>query len=585
MKPATTSSLNGTAASTDMVVLVAHTVLQGFDAQYGRFLEVTAGAQQRFEDAAWNDVQTAMRQRIHLYDHHVDLAVELIRRMTGDLCQDADFLAHVKDYYTTLLPNYPRFEIAESFFNSVYCRLFKHRDMAPNRMFVFSSQPERHRLDLPRPVSRNFPLASGVEDRLRVIVRNSPLRLPWEDLPRDVADIAAALYRRFSRETLKSGVLEIYNEVFYRNKSAWIIGKLRLPDAVHPFLLPISRTDSGELYIDACLTEFSDASIVFGFNRAYFMVYAPLPAATVEWLREILPHKTTAELYTAIGCQKHAKTEYHREYLHQLAQTDDKFVTAPGTRGMVMLVFMLPSYDVVFKVIKDRFAPQKNVDAARVRACYQLVKEHDRVGRMADTQEYENFAFEKSRISDELMAELQREIPEKLDDLGDHISIRHLYIEQRMIPLNLFLDQIDEATCLDIIDDYGTAIRQLACANIFPGDMLLKNFGVTKNNRVVFYDYDEIRYMTEMNFRSIPPPRYPEDELAGEPWYSVAENDVFPEEFRQFLFSDVKLRQVFERHHEDIFRPEYWKALQQRIRDGAIEDFYAYRRNQRFRQR
>ncbi|MDR0250851.1 MAG: bifunctional isocitrate dehydrogenase kinase/phosphatase [Burkholderiales bacterium] len=572
-------------ASADMETLVAHTILQGFDAQYGRFLEITAGAQQRFENADWYAVQAAMKHRIHLYDHHVGLSVELIRRMVGDLCFDTGFLSRVKDHYTALLPNYPRFEIAESFFNSVYCRLFKHRNLAPDKMFVFSSQPEHRRRDLPRPIALNFPLASGVEDRLRVILRNSPLRLPWEDLPRDIADIAQALDSRFGQDALKNGVLEIYNEVFYRNKSAWIVGKLRLPDGISPFLLPICRTASGEIFIDACLTEFSDASIVFSFNRAYFMVYAPLPAATVEWLREILPHKSTAELYNTIGCQKHGKTEYYREYLRHLEQTNDQFIIAPGTRGMVMLVFTLPSYDVVFKVIKDRFAPQKSVDAERVRECYQLVKEHDRVGRMADTQEYENFAIEKHRISDELMAELQREIPEKLDDLGDRIVIRHLYLEQRMIPLNLYLDQVDEAARADIIDDYGVAIRQLATANIFPGDMLLKNFGVTKNKRVVFYDYDEIRYMTEMNFRVIPPPRYPEDELSGEPWYSVAENDVFPEEFRLFLFSDTALRQAFEKHHEDIFQAEYWKRLQQHIRKGVIEDFFAYRRTQRFRQR
>ncbi|MDR2173844.1 MAG: bifunctional isocitrate dehydrogenase kinase/phosphatase [Burkholderiales bacterium] len=576
---------SGAAASADMETLVAHTILQGFDAQYGRFLEITAGAQQRFENADWNAVQAAMKLRIHLYDHHVGLSVELIRRMAGDLCFNAGFLSRVKDHYTTLLPNYPRLEIAESFFNSVYCRLFKHRDLAPDKMFVFSSQPDLCRRDLPRPISLNFPLAAGVEDRLRVILRNSPLRVPWENLPRDIADIAKALDNRFGQDALKDGTLEIYNEVFYRNKSAWIVGKLRLADGMYPFLLPICRTASGEIFIDACLTDFSDASIVFSFNRAYFMVYAPLPAATVEWLRELLPHKTTAELYNTIGCQKHGKTEYYREYLRHLEQTNDQFIIAPGTRGMVMLVFTLPSYDVVFKVIKDRFAPQKSVDAERVRECYQLVKEHDRVGRMADTQEYENFAIEKHRISDTLMAELQREIPEKLDDLGDSISIRHLYLEQRMIPLNLYLDQVDEVARAEIIDDYGIAIRQLATANIFPGDMLLKNFGVTKNNRVVFYDYDEIRYMTEMNFRVIPPPRYPEDELAGEPWYSVAENDVFPEEFRQFLFSDNALRQAFERHHEDIFKADYWKRLQQRIREGVNEDFFAYRRTQRFRQR
>ncbi|MDR2710673.1 MAG: bifunctional isocitrate dehydrogenase kinase/phosphatase [Burkholderiales bacterium] len=434
-------------ASAQLETLVAHTILQGFDAQYGRFLEITSGAQQRFEDAAWHAVQDALKQRMHLYDHHVELSVELIRRMAGELCHDAGFFSRVKDYYTTLLPHYPRFEIAESFFNSVYCRLFSHRDLAPDKMFVFSSQPERRRRELPRPISINFPLSAGVEERLRVILRNSPLRLPWEDLPRDIADITAALDRRFGQDALKKGVLEIYNEVFYRNKSAWIVGKLRLPDGVYPFLLPISRSDSGELFVDACLTEFSDASIVFGFNRAYFMVYAPLPAATVEWLREILPHKTTSELYTAIGCQKHSKTEYYREYLHHLEETDDQFIIAPGARGMVMLVFLLPSYDAVFKVIKDRFAPQKNVDATRVRACYQLVKEHDRVGRMADTQEYENFAFDKSRISEELLAEMQAEgsaYGSEVRGLAEFVAFmqRTGYLQREMLPEELVFDEV-----------------------------------------------------------------------------------------------------------------------------------------------
>lgn len=260
---------------------------------------------------------------------------------------------------------------------------------------------------------------------------------------------------------------------------------------------------------------------MFGFARSYFMVYAPLPAALVEWLREILPGKTTAELYMAIGCQKHAKTESYREYLLYLAHCDEQFIEAPGIRGMVMLVFTLPGFDRVFKVIKDKFAPQK-MSAAHVRACYQLVKEHDRVGRMADTQEFENFVLDKRQIDPSLMALLLQEAPEKITDLGEQIVIRHLYIERRMVPLNIWLEQVEGQQLRDAIEEYGNAIRQLAAANIFPGDMLFKNFGVTRHGRVVFYDYDEICYMTEVNFRHIPPPRYPEDEMSAEPWYSVS---------------------------------------------------------------
>ncbi|MBW7981870.1 bifunctional isocitrate dehydrogenase kinase/phosphatase [Enterobacillus tribolii] len=568
-----------------MEQLVAQTILQGFDAQYGRFLEVTAGAQQRFERADWPAVQQAMKKRIHLYDHHVGLVVEQLRRITGPLCHDADFLSRVKLVYTGLLPDYPRFEIAESFFNSVYCRLFSHRDLTPDRLFVFSSQPERRWHEFPRPLARTFHPADGWPEMLRTLLRDLPLRLPWEAPERDISYIVGHLRETVGDGPLSDSYLQIANELFYRNKAAWLVGKLHTPQGVLPFLLPIHQNEQGALFIDTCLTRYDEASIVFGFARSYFMVYAPLPAALVDWLRELLPGKTTAELYMAIGCQKHGKTEYYREYLNHIAASREQFIIAPGIKGMVMLVFTLPSFDRVFKVIKDRFAPQKEVDPARVLACYQLVKEHDRVGRMADTQEYENFVIEKHRISPELMEELWREIPEKLEDTGDSLVIRHLYIERRMIPLNIYLEQADERQLHDAIEEYGNAIKQLAAANIFPGDMLFKNFGVTRHGRVVFYDYDEICYMTEVNFRDIPPPRYPEDELSGEPWYSVAPNDVFPEEFRYFLCGNARIRAVFEELHGDLFQADYWRAVQQRIRDGIFDDVFAYRRKKRFAQR
>lgn len=563
-------------------LLIAQTILQGFDAQYGRFLEVTSGAQQRFEQADWHAVQQAMKNRIHLYDHHVGLVVEQLRCITNGQSTDAEFLLRVKEHYTRLLPDYPRFEIAESFFNSVYCRLFDHRSLTPERLFIFSSQPERRFRTIPRPLAKDFHSDHGWESLLMRVISDLPLRLRWQNKSRDIHYIIRHLTETLGPENLSKSHLQVANELFYRNKAAWLVGKLITPSGTLPFLLPIHQTDDGELFIDTCLTTTAEASIVFGFARSYFMVYAPLPAALVEWLREILPGKTTAELYMAIGCQKHAKTESYREYLVYLQGCNEQFIEAPGIRGMVMLVFTLPGFDRVFKVIKDRFAPQKEMSAAHVRACYQLVKEHDRVGRMADTQEFENFVLEKRHISPALMELLLQEAAEKITDLGEQIVIRHLYIERRMVPLNIWLEQVEGQQLRDAIEEYGNAIRQLAAANIFPGDMLFKNFGVTRHGRVVFYDYDEICYMTEVNFRDIPPPRYPEDELASEPWYSVSPGDVFPEEFRHWLCADPRIGPLFEEMHADLFRADYWRALQNRIREGHVEDVYAYRRRQRF---
>lgn len=568
--------------SRGLELLVAQTILQGFDAQYGRFLEVTSGAQQRFEQADWHAVQQAMKSRIHLYDHHVGLVVEQLKCITEGKGADADFLLRVKQHYTALLPDYPRFEIAESFFNSVYCRLFDHRSLSPERLFIFSSQPERRFRTIPRPLAKDFYPQQGWRELLTTLLSDLPLRLRWQNLARDVGYIIAHLTETLGAQMLQNAHLQVANELFYRNKAAWLVGKLVLPGGTLPFLLPIHRTEEGELFVDACLTTSAEASIVFGFARSYFMVYAPLPAALVEWLREILPGKTTAELYMAIGCQKHGKTESYREYLNYITRTDEQFIEAPGIRGMVMLVFTLPGFDRVFKVIKDRFAPQKEMTEAHVRACYQLVKEHDRVGRMADTQEFENFVLTKSQISPPLLALLQQEAPRKLTDLGDRIVISHLYIERRMVPLNLWLEQVSGQQLRDAVEEYGNAIRQLAAANIFPGDMLFKNFGVTRHGRVVFYDYDEICYMTEVNFRDIPPPRYPEDELSAEPWYSVAPGDVFPEEFRHWLCADPQIGPLFEEMHSELFSAAYWQSLQARIREGHVEDVYAYRRHQRF---
>ncbi|EFM7760893.1 bifunctional isocitrate dehydrogenase kinase/phosphatase [Escherichia coli] len=563
-------------------LLIAQTILQGFDAQYGRFLEVTSGAQQRFEQADWHAVQQAMKNRIHLYDHHVGLVVEQLRCITNGQSTDAAFLLRVKEHYTRLLPDYPHFEIAESFFNSVYCRLFDHRSLTPERLFIFSSQPERRFRTIPRPLAKDFHPDHGWESLLMRVISDLPLRLRWQNKSRDIHYIIRHLTETLGTDNLAESHLQVANELFYRNKAAWLVGKLITPSGTLPFLLPIHQTDDGELFIDTCLTTTAEASIVFGFARSYFMVYAPLPAALVEWLREILPGKTTAELYMAIGCQKHAKTESYREYLVYLQGCNEQFIEAPGIRGMVMLVFTLPGFDRVFKVIKDKFAPQKEMSAAHVRACYQLVKEHDRVGRMADTQEFENFVLEKRHISPALMELLLQEAAEKITDLGEQIVIRHLYIERRMVPLNIWLEQVEGQQLRDAIEEYGNAIRLLAAANIFPGDMLFKNFGVTRHGRVVFYDYDEICYMTEVNFRDIPPPRYPEDELASEPWYSVSPGDVFPEEFRHWLCADPRIGPLFEEMHADLFRADYWRALQNRIREGHVEDVYAYRRRQRF---
>lgn len=551
---------------------VAHTILQGADAMFGRFLDVTSGAQQRFETQDWQGVQNALKQRIHFYDHHVTLVTHQLKMMLGRRYAHRLFLAEVKRHYQQLLYDYPRYDIAESFFNSIYCRLFSHRHLQVDRLFI---HPVRHTETPTYPIALTRQYQMPLGEALRKALGDTPFTLMWQNLDSDLTGILEQLKHQQKLLSTTLVTLEMVREPFFRNKAAYLVGKITVRNRLFPLVLPILNPDR-TLKVDACITTPNEISILFGFARSYFMVYAPAPASLVAFLSTVLPNKTQAELYTAIGCQKHGKTELYRDFLHHLQGSTDKFTSAKGVKGMVMTVFTLPSYDFVFKIIKDKFAPQKNVSHQTVKNKYQLVKEHDRVGRMADTQEYRNFCLDKERIDAALLAELKAQVPSRLTITQDHIIIDHLYMERRMIPLNLYLQSADETATYHAIEEYGNAIKQLMSVNIFPGDMLFKNFGVTRHNRVIFYDYDEISYMTDMHFRHIPPPRYPEDELSAEPWYSIGENDVFPEEFRHFLFTTPKLKALFEQLHPELFDPKYWQQCQQRCQAGDYPTIYPY---------
>ncbi|HET9748214.1 MAG TPA: bifunctional isocitrate dehydrogenase kinase/phosphatase, partial [Casimicrobiaceae bacterium] len=326
-----------------------------------------------------------------------------------------------------------------------------------------------------------------------------------------------------------------------------------------------------------------ELALLFSANRAYFLVDMEVPSAYVQFLRAIVPDRTRAELYTMLGLQKHGKTLFFRDFLHHLKHSTDRLVVAPGIPGLVMAVFTLPSYPYVFKVIRDRIPQSKETDAARVRQKYALVKHHDRAGRMTDTLEYSNVAIPRGRFTDALLAELEREIPSQLDHDGDHVVIRHVYIERRLTPLNLFLASADPAAKVRVVRDYGDALKELARIDIFAGDLLFKNFGVTRYGRVVFYDYDEIEYLTDCRFREIPAPPAGVDELAGEIWYPVGPHDVFPEEFATFLLTDPGVREAFVAFHADLLDAAWWRAMQEANRAGRAAEVLSYPDSVRFR--
>jgi isocitrate dehydrogenase kinase/phosphatase len=495
----------------------------------------------------------------------------------------------VKLHYIGMLTDHRQPELAETFFNSVCCKML-HRAYY-NNDFIFVRPAVSTEYIEPAegvPIYRvYYPARDGMRNAVRRMVTNFQLACEFSDLERDLAQVESRLHDMLGSAPVEPNhQIQVLSSLFYRNKGAYIVGKVVNGNRDHPFVIPVLHNRKRALILDTVLSDTGLIITLFSFTRAYFMVDMEVPSAYVRFLRTMLPNKPRNEIYTMLGLQKMGKSAFYRDFLHHLAHSSDSFEIAPGIRGLVMVVFSLPSFPYVFKAIKDSFPPPKETTRELVKEKYLLVKYHDRVGRMADTLEYSNVAFPRARFSEELLAELKAVAPSLVEEEQDQIIVRHLYIERRMTPLNIWLTEAeaegDQAKLEHGVREYGNAIKDLVAANIFPGDMLYKNFGVTRQGRVVFYDYDEIEYITDCNFRDIPAPRNEEDEMASEPWYPVAKNDVFPEQFGVFLLGNPKVRETFMKYHADLLTADYWRQRKQRIEEGQVEDVFPYPQEIRF---
>lgn len=583
------SSPDGEAAFVDTDRLscareIAHAILTAFNRHFRIFRETTQSARQHFIDGDWAAGRSASSDRISLYDQRIREAIADLRNRFGLDKPDPGLWQEVKFQYLGLLYRHRQPELAETFYNSVFVGLFERHYYNNDNIFVRPSvSTERIEGDIP-PFRSYYPTQDGWRLTLSRLLDSIDLGLPLENKRRDMVNVVRAIRNLRSKSSYlaRHFQLQILNTVFYRNKAAYIVGRAVNGADVYPMILPVLRNAKGEIYVDALVSDDDDVANLFSFARTYFMADFEVPSAVVRFLLSFLPSKSAADMYTAIGFHKQGKAEFYRDFLDHLRNSSDRLVTAPGIKGMVMLVFTLPSYPYVFKVIRDRFGTAKKVTEREVIEKNRFIKRRDRVGRMADTWEFSYAAFPVDRFDPELLRELQEEVGNKVTLEDGQVIIKHLYIERRLNPLNLFLEQADGESARLAMREYGNALREISAAGIFPGDLLLKNFGVTRHCRVIFYDYDEIVPIARCNFRKVPEPQTLEQEMAAEPWYSVAENDIFPEEFATFLMSDLGWRKLFNQEHGDLLDAGTWRQLQADAEKGRAPDVYPYRREIRF---
>ncbi|HTS21843.1 MAG TPA: bifunctional isocitrate dehydrogenase kinase/phosphatase [Casimicrobiaceae bacterium] len=563
---------------------IARATLEGFNRHYALFRDCARAAKGQFESRNWLAIAHTSQDRIDFYDRRVAETVARLEREFGCDRIDEARWEQVKRDYIGLLIDHKQPECAETFFNSVSCKIL-HRTYFHNRCLFVRPAASTEHIDADPPSYRSYyPRQHGLRRAVMDIVLDFRLDARFADFRRDIRNLLAAFRARFPRpfRLEANHQLQVLSSLFFRNRTAYIVGRIVNGFHVYPFVVPIKHDADGRLYFDALLTDPDDIALLFSANRAYFLVDMEVPSAYVKFLHAMVPVRTEAELYTMVGLQKQGKTLFFRDFLHHLKHSTDQFVPAPGIKGLVMAVFTLPSFPYVFKVIRDEIAPSKDTTREKVKEKYFLVKHHDRVGRMADTLEYSDVAFPKTRCSPELLEELRAAAPSLVEEDDDVIIVRHLYIERRMTPLNLFLEKATREQRERAIRDYGDALRQIATVNVFPGDLLFKNFGVTRFGRVVFYDYDEIEYVTDCRFRRIPAPPPGYDDTSGEVWYPVGPQDVFPEEFATFLLTDPRVREAFVAQHADLLDAGWWQALQESLGEGALPEVLSYPERIRF---
>jgi isocitrate dehydrogenase kinase/phosphatase len=557
---------------------VAFTICDDFSVYNTEFRAITRRARGRFEKRDWKGSQRDAVERIELYDTAVKRTrVEITRRL-GHLRKNKTLWAKTKACYANLIGRYPDSEFYKTFFSSITRGIFDTVGVDPDVEFLavdFEPAP----LSADPPKAETYVYRTSHRDLFREILMDFAFSVPYCDIDADIEFITREIKAYRQRSDFRGEIerIEIIKPVFHQLTRAYLIGRLIGEKVTLPFILSLKNSPEG-IAVDAVMMTQNEAGILFSFTRSYFHADLERVADAVGFLRSIMPGKSAGELYTVLGRAKQGKTVRYRNLLDHLGKSSDRFVHAPGDKGLVMVVFTLPSYDIVIKIIRDRFAPPKTSSRQDVLDKYQLVFKHDRAGRLIDAQEFRFLAFHQSRFSEQLLEELATETKESTRFVDDQVIFKHCYIERRLTPLNLFLQKADPDAARKVVYDYGQAIRDLALSNIFPGDLLIKNFGVTRYGRVIFYDYDELCMVTECNFREMPPPQTMEDEMRSETWFYVADNDVFPEQFISFLGFGKELESCFLKWHSEILTARYWRDLQTQHRMGRVLDVLPYHR-------
>ncbi|MGM0589168.1 MAG: bifunctional isocitrate dehydrogenase kinase/phosphatase [Bacteroidota bacterium] len=566
---------------------IATVILKSYQNYHHRYVEISSKAGDRFSKCQWNRLRTDGAERLGICPAEITSCIVELRSLMGKQVNDKDQWAQIKSVYGEKIPEYEAWEIAKTFFNSITRRLFDGLGVDEYIQFAESdfANPPEHNEETPVDI---IPGSESAKSTLKDLIQSAriPGTYPPEQLEADIALLASRLNQRLTKGGGLQHIQQIQylSALFYRGKRCYLIARVFSGAKTCPMVIAFRNWEDG-VQAEAVMLEESDVSKLFSFARSYFHTNIERPYEVIEFLSQLMPRKRRGELYISLGYTKHGKTELYRNLQGQLRYTNEQWQRARGTEGMVMSVFTMPSYDMVIKVIKDRFNEVKSISKKEVKEKYKLVYHHHRAGRLVDTQSFQHLALPKDRFSDEILETLLTKAGDSIaiSEDGTQVLIAFAYLQRRVIPLDIYIREASEQQITEAVIDYGHAIKDLARCNIYPGDMMLKNFGVTRHGRVVFYDYDEINLVTNMKFREMPEAQSYGQAIAPEPWFRVDREDVFPIELKRFLGMPKRYREIFEAHHSDLYTPEFWQRQQKKIKKGLPQLSHPFREELRLR--
>ena len=556
----------------ELIAECSQIIYDGFIRYNNYFHRITRRARTRFEQRDWKGHQNDIVDRVDLYEKSVRRIVLALRRTLGSQLTDKNLWHDIRGYFANRLNQVPDNDFIKTFFNSTTRRIFGTEGHDPELEFISSGPTDDLQLIMSLNI-RRYPYWVSLQRIFETILDDFSFRVPYDDINLNAKKISKKI-KTYTNEKFSKDVeylrFEFIDSFFYQAARAYLVGKLIHSEGESPIIIAFKNENRG-ISVDAVFLEEKEISLIFGYTRSYYFADPNSVIGTVHFLKSMLPKKPIDELYTVLGRLRQGKTERHRIFTEHLSKTKDKFVHADGEVGLVMIVFTLPSYNLVFKVIRDTFGAPKTISREDVISKYKLVSKHDRAGRLIDTQEFLNLKFPINRFSKELSKELLKNASISVRKENDNLILKRVYVERRVRPLNLYINEYSFEEAARAIIDYGEAIKDLAKTNIFPGDLLLKNFGVTQHNRIIFYDYDEVSLVTDCNFRDIPESNSIEDEMQADTWYYVGEHDIFPEEFIRFLSMNDELKAEFMKYHKDLLTSKYWRRIKnQHLKGQAL---------------